>query len=258
MAATSNARWYAPPRVAAVIPARDEAAVIASVVRDLLALRSDGHALIEQVMVCDNGSRDGTGAEAIRAGASVVREEQAGYGAACLAALGALAPCDIVVFVDGDGSMDPADVRAVIAAVADGADLAIGWRPNAWIEPGAMTWPQRIGNVVAVSLIGILFGHRFHDLGPLRALRAAMLPDLAMSDRAFGWTVEMQVKAILCGHRVTELPVHVRRRVGRSKISGTLRGVVGAGVGIIGKIVALRFNDWNGRWRAWRNAKDGA
>jgi hypothetical protein len=188
----------------------------------------------------------------------VVHEDTPGYGAACLAALAAIGPCDIVLFVDGDGSVDPADIPALLAETARGADLAIGWRARAWQQRHAMGWPQRIGNLVAVALIVVLFGRLFRDLGPLRAIRARSLAPMSMADRAYGWTAEMQVKALLAGCRIAEVPVHLRRRVGRSKISGTWRGVVGAGVGIIGTILTLRLRSWVQRWRWPRRAGNDA
>ncbi|MFO0030036.1 MAG: glycosyltransferase family 2 protein [Pseudomonadota bacterium] len=246
------------PVVVAVIPARDEAAVIGTVVKGLLALDDGAGPRIAGVVVCDNGSRDGTAEVAREAGARVVREDMPGYGAACLAALAAIGPCDIVLFVDGDGSVDPTDVPALLAEMARGADLVIGWRPRAWQQPHAMGWPQRMGNLIAVALIVVLFGRRFRDLGPLRAIRTRSLAALSMADRAYGWTVEMQVKALLAGCRIAEVPVHLRRRVGRSKISGTWRGVLGAGTGIIGTVLALRLASWAQRWRWTRRAGNDA
>jgi glycosyltransferase involved in cell wall biosynthesis len=240
----------------AVIPARDEAAVIGDVVRGLLALEDRSGPRIREVVVCDNGSRDRTADLAREAGARVVREDTPGYGAACLAALSSVGACDIVLFVDGDGSVDPADVPALLAEIARGADLVIGWRPPSRQQPLAMGWPQRAGNLVAVALIALLFGRRFRDLGPLRAIRTQTLARLSMADRAFGWTAEMQVKAMIAECRIAEVPVHLRRRVGRSKISGTLRGVIGAGVGIIGTILMLRFASWRDRAVSPRRARD--
>lgn len=242
--------------VVAIVPALNEAKVIGTVVRDLLALRRHGQALIAQVVVCDNGSGDGTGEVAHAAGATVVCEAQRGYGAACLAALAhiersGLAP-HIVLFVDGDGSLDAQEAEPLISAIESGADLAMGARPSRWVEDGAMTPPQRFGTRLAVVLIAWFFAHRFEDLGPFRAISRSALRRIDMTDRAYGWTVEMQVKALCAGLTIVELPVHTRRRVGQSKISGTVRGVVGAGVGIIGMIVRLRLHTWRHSLRRWR------
>ncbi len=231
-------------RTVAVIPARDEAQVIGRVVGDLLSARRGRRALVDRVIVCDNGSVDGTGAVAAAAGALVVREERRGYGAACLRALREIGDAEAVLFVDGDGSVRAEDAWALLLALDQGVDLALGQRPLEWVEPGAMTPPQVAGTRFAVMLIRCLFGYRFADLGPLRAIRRASLERLHMADAAYGWTVEMQVKALLHDLRIVELPVHTDRRVGLSKISGTWRGVIGAGCGIIGMTLKLRIGAW--------------
>jgi len=228
-------------RVAVVIPARDEALVIGRVVAELLALQRDQVALVQQVVVCDNGSRDATAAEARLAGADVVSQATPGYGIACLTALAAVDAADIVVFVDGDGSIDPCELEKLLIPLRSGADLVIGWRPHALSETGAMSIPQRLGNRVATVLILLLFGSRFRDLGPFRAITSSALQRLRMSDPRYGWTVEMQLKALLLGMRIAEVPVHTRRRIGQSKISGTWRGVFGAARGIIDTILRLRL-----------------
>jgi glycosyltransferase involved in cell wall biosynthesis len=246
-------------RFGAVIPARDEVAVIGHVVAGLRKLvHPDATPLLDFVIVCDNGSRDGTAVAAAAAGAVIVTQPQPGYGIACLTALAALEPCDAVVFVDGDGSIDAQDVTRVCAAIGAGADLALGRRPAALTEHGAMTLPQRIGTNVAVQLIGLLFGHWYRDLGPLRAIRSDALERIDMHDVSYGWTVEMQVKALLHGLDVVEIPVRTLRRVGRSKISGTVRGVIGAGMGIIGTILSLRWRSWQSMARALRGSGGAA
>ena len=231
-------------KTVAIIPARDEAMVIGRVVAELLGTRRGSLALVGRVIVCDNGSTDGTGTIAAAAGATVVREARRGYGAACLAALREIGDADAVLFVDGDGSVRTHDACALLNALDQGADLALGRRPLAWVAPGAMSPPQLAGTRFAVWLIGLLFGHQFADLGPLRAIRRSALERLHMADVAYGWTVEMQVKALLCDLNIVELPVHTDRRVGKSKISGTWRGVIGAGCGIIGMTLKLRFAAW--------------
>ncbi len=231
-------------RTVAIIPARDEVRVIARVVSDLLNARRGNRALVDRVIVCDNGSIDGTGAAAAAAGATVVREEQRGYGAACLCALREIGDAEAVLFVDGDGSVRATDAWALLNALQQGSDLALGQRPLAWVAPGAMTPPQLAGTRFAVMLIRVLFGHRFADLGPLRGIRRSALERLNMADTAYGWTVEMQVKAVLHELRIVELPVHTDRRVGVSKISGTWRGVIGAGFGIVGMVLKLRIAAW--------------
>ena len=236
-------------KVGAVIPARDEEQSIGSVVRELLALADQrGHPLIDCCMVCDNGSRDATGPRARAAGARVVRQETPGYGIACLTAIAALEPVDILLFTDGDGSFEAAQCVRLLAALAEGADLAIGSRSLGQAAPGALTLPQILGNRVASWLIRRLWGRRVTDLGPYRAIRAEALRRLDMQDRAYGWTVEMQVKAIQSGLKVAEAPVDaLRRRGGKSKVGGTWRGVLGASLGILGTIAILRWRQARGK-----------
>ncbi|HEX7140207.1 MAG TPA: glycosyltransferase family 2 protein, partial [Vicinamibacterales bacterium] len=163
-----------------------------------------------------------------------------GYGAACAGALALLADdVDAVVFMDADGSDDPAELPAVIAPILRGeADLVIGTR--LLVEPGALTPQQRFGNWLATRLISLLHRHRYADLGPFRAIRRDLLDRIGMRDRRYGWTVEMQIRALQLGARVVEVPVHYRKRVGRSKISGTVTGVIKAGWWIVYTIFKYR------------------
>jgi glycosyltransferase involved in cell wall biosynthesis len=227
--------------VAAIVPALDEERVIAQVVGGLRALATAAGPVIDRVIVVDNGSRDRTAERAVAAGAMVVHEPRRGYGSACLRGIAAATEADVVIFVDGDGSCDPEDGRNLLEAIGAGADLSIGVRTPQRREPGALTPPQVIGNRIAVTLIRMLWGVRYRDLGPYRAIRTEALHRLRMRDRSFGWTVEMQVRAITGGLHVCEVPVRTRRRIGVSKISGTWRGVLGAAKGIIGTILRLRF-----------------
>ena len=228
--------------VAAVIPARDEAENIGEVVGGLLALRTAaGRRVMDDVVVCDNGSTDATAERARAAGARVTVERKPGYGQACLTAIAALRPADVVLFVDGDQSCEPRQALELLRAAADGADLVIGSRVLGRMERGALSPPQIAGNRVASLLIRMLWGRTVTDLGPFRAIRADALRRLDMRDTAYGWTVEMQVKAIQMGMRIVETPVDSRRRrFGRSKVGGTVKGVVGASVGILGTIFRLR------------------
>lgn len=211
--------------VAVIIPALDEERSIGDVVRGMV------HPAISQVIVGDNGSTDRTAQLAREAGAEVIMVSDRGYGAACAGALELVRPqIDTILFVDGDGSDDPADIDAVIGPIArDEADLVIGSRTLGHVEQGALTPQQRFGNWLAVRLILLLFGHRYSDLGPFRAIRRTTLEEIAMQDRRYGWTVEMQIRALQIGARVIEVPVTYRRRIGRSKISGTVSGVLKAG-----------------------------
>ena len=229
--------------VGAVVPARDEEDNVGAVVGDLLALRVDGGGpLVDDFVVCDNGSTDATARRAREAGARVVREEIPGYGIACLTAIDVLRPVDVVLFTDGDRSFLAGQCVRLLDAIADGADFAVGSRALGRREPGALSPPQIMGNRFAGFLIRALWGERVTDLGPYRAIRAEALRRLAMQDRAYGWTVEMQVKAIQHRLRMVEVPVDtVRRRFGVSKVGGTVRGVIGAGIGILSMIARLRW-----------------
>jgi glycosyltransferase involved in cell wall biosynthesis len=222
-------------RVAAVIPALNEAASVGRVVAAL------PRPPVGRVVVCDNGSTDATADAARAAGAEVVLEPRRGYGAACLRALAALAPDppDIVLFVDADLSDDPSEAAALLAPLLEGrADFVVGSRARGVAEKGALTPVQRFGNRLATGLLRLLYGVEATDLGPFRAIRWETLAALDMRDRDFGWTVEMQVKAARRGVRTEEIPVRYRRRVGRSKISGTIRGTILAGTKILGTIAA--------------------
>jgi glycosyltransferase involved in cell wall biosynthesis len=215
--------------VAVVIPALDEERSLPLV----LAALPRG----PRVVVVDNGSSDGTARVAARAGAKVVAEPRRGYGRACLAGLAHLSgsPPAVVAFLDGDYSDDPGELPGLVAPILeDRADLVIGSRVLGRVERGALQPQQRLGNWLACALIHGLYGRRFTDLGPFRALRWDALRRLALSDPDFGWNVEMQVKALRRGLRVVEVPVRYRpRRVGSSKISGTLSGTVRAGYKIL-------------------------
>jgi glycosyltransferase involved in cell wall biosynthesis len=216
-----------------VIPALDEAESIGMVLASL------PRPAIRRAVVCDNGSRDRTAEIARDHGAVVVCESRRGYGAACQRALRALEddPPEIVLFMDADRSDDPADLGSILAPILAGrADLVIGSRVLGTRERGALTPQARVGNWIATRLIAWLYGVRYTDLGPFRAIRYASLASLRMGDPDFGWTVEMQVKAARRGLRSEEVPVRYRRRIGRSKISGTLSGATAAGVKILGTI----------------------
>ncbi len=227
--------------VGAVIPAHNEEDNIGAVVSALVDLRTEvGHRVIDDLVVCDNASTDETAARAREAGARVAVEPSRGYGIACLTGLSALQPVDVVLFVDGDQVFDIEQSLDLLTAIADGADLAIGSRVLGRMEPGALSLPQIAGNRVASWLVHLLWGHRITDLGPFRAIRSDALRRLDMRDTAYGWTVEMQVKAIQLKMRLVETPVDTRRRrFGTSKVGGTVRGVIGASAGILSMIFRL-------------------
>ncbi len=230
---------YQDDTVAVVIPARNEEQAIRLVVSELFEQRNTGgQQLIDEIVVCDNGSSDATAEYAAAAGAKVVYEAEAGYGAACLRAL-AHTQADIIVFFDGDHAFKAEQTHALLAALQQGAQLVIGSRVLGGYEKGALTLPQRFGNHLACWLIQRLWGHQISDLGPFRAIKYHDLQRLNMSDRRYGWTVEMQVKAISQGYQVVDVPVDTRCRIGESKISGTLRGCIGAAMGILTMISRL-------------------
>lgn len=217
-------------RVAVVIPALNEERAIGLVLDALPEW-------VDQIVVADNGSRDGTVRIVQEKGALVVIEPRRGYGSACLRGIAALGPTDIVVFLDGDYSDYPEQMDRLVDPIVDNeADLVIGSRTLGDIEPGALALPARFGNRLACFLIGLFWGTRFTDLGPFRAIRKTTLDVLAMRDPDYGWTVEMQIKAVLCGARCLEVPVNYRKRIGESKVSGTIWGIVGAGYKILGII----------------------
>ncbi len=226
--------------ISAIIPAQDEEKSIGKVVAELCALSDDsGAALFDNIIVCDNGSTDNTAKVAQIAGAQTVYEPQPGYGVACLTALAAMPDSDIIVFIDGDHSFYAEQSRSLIEAICQGAELVIGSRALGNVQSGALTLPQRFGNRLAVKLIAWIWHVSITDLGPFRALSANALKRINMQDTRFGWTVEMQVKAIQLKLKIKELPVDTRPRIGVSKISGTLRGVIGAALGIFGTIIKL-------------------
>lgn len=220
-----------PPSVDVVIPAYNEEASLPLV---LAAIPAES---VRRVVVADNNSTDRTAELAREAGAEVVTAERQGYGSACLAGLGHLrrsGPPDLVVFLDGDYSDHPDELPWVVEPILRGdADLVIGSRTLGQRERGALLPQARVGNVIACVLIRILYRHRYTDLGPFRAVRWDALERLRMRDPDFGWTAEMQVKALRHKLRVAEVPVSYRKRVGVSKITGTLKGSVLAGYKIL-------------------------
>jgi len=227
-------------RIAAVIPALNEAPSIGQVVR---GLRSQTVGTVHQILVVDNGSMDETAAIAREAGATVVVEPRRGYGFACRAGVLAAEDADIIVLLDGDAADDPADLQAVLRPVLAGtADLVVGSRSLGTLERGAMTPVQVFGNWLAATIMRRLYGVHVSDLGPFRAIRRADLLGLDMREMTYGWSVEMMVKAARAGLRYQETPVSYRCRIGVSKVSGTISGSVRAGWCILS--TTFRYSRW--------------
>lgn len=221
-----------------IIPAFNEENAVSRVIRDI------PKEIVRNIIVCNNNSSDATGEQALNAGAIVVDEPRQGYGAACLKAIqyvksDTVRP-DILVFIDADYSDYPEELDKLVQPLLDkNYDLVIGSRALGTVERNAMTFPQRFGNRLATALIYLLYNVRFTDLGPFRAISFDALEQLNMEDRTYGWTVEMQVKAAKQGLKCLEVPVNYRKRIGHSKISGTVKGTVLAGYKILWTIFKL-------------------
>lgn len=222
------------PKISVIIPALNEEAAIAGVIKRIPGF-------VSEIIVADNGSTDQTALRAQAAGARVVYVPEAGYGRACLAGVAETANTDILVFIDGDGSDVPEEMGGLLAPILNGeVDMVIGSRALGNAERGSLTLPQRFGNRLACSLMRLFWGARYTDLGPFRAIRRDAYERLQMTAPTFGWTVEMQVRALKQKLAVADIPVSYRQRIGVSKISGTVRGVVLAGTYILGTIFAER------------------
>jgi glycosyltransferase involved in cell wall biosynthesis len=219
-------------RVSVIIPTYNEAQAIGRVLADLPP------ELTSEVIVVDSNSTDGTPEIAENMGARVIREHRRGYGRACLTGLAAASSPDVVVFLDGDYSDRPSELPRLLEPIAEGrADITLGSRLHDRRSARALPWHQAFGNRVAARMITLLYGLKISDLGPFRAGRAAVLSALALEETTYGWAVEMILKGALAGFRVVEVPVSYHSRIGKSKISGTVKGTVGAGWFILSLIV---------------------
>jgi len=223
-------------RVSVIIPTHNEAQAIGRVLADM---PSD---LVTEVIVVDSNSKDQTPEIAVRMGARVIQEPRRGYGQACLTGLAAAETPDVVVFLDGDYSDRPSELPILLAPIVDGrADITLGSRLQGRRSAGALPWHQVLGNRLAAGLIRLLYGVKVSDLGPFRAARADVLRALALEEATYGWAVEMIVKGAIAGFRIVEVPVSYYPRIGKSKISGTVKGTVGAAWFILSRIVLYYF-----------------
>tara|TARA_B100000953_G_C18014678_1_gene418952 strand:+ start:876 stop:1574 length:699 start_codon:yes stop_codon:yes gene_type:complete len=222
-----------------IIPAYNEADSIAKVIAEIPNI-------VDEVIVVSNNSTDDTEKNAQTAGATVLQEKRKGYGYACLKGMDYIAnqnsTPDIIVFLDGDYSDYPSELTKIIAPIQlKNIDMVIGARVKKWREAGSMTFPQIFGNWLATTLMRLFFGAKFTDLGPFRAIKYEKLLKLNMQDKTYGWTIEMQLKALKQDFTYVEVPVHYKNRIGVSKVSGTLKGAIFAGVKILGWIFKYSF-----------------
>lgn len=227
------------PIIRVIIPAYNEADSIGLVIKDIPKV-------VTEIIVSNNGSTDDTAINATNAGATVVHEPVSGYGNACLKAMDYIAtletPTDIIVFLDGDYSDYPEQLLELIAPIIEkDIDLVIGARVAHLREHGSMTTPQIFGNWLATSLMRLMFNSKFTDLGPFRAIKYEKLLELEMQDRTYGWTVELQLKALKKNFSYLEIPMKYRNRIGVSKVSGTVKGAIFAGVKILTWIFKYGF-----------------
>ena len=222
-----------------IIPAHNEADSIGHVLNDIPSY-------VDEVIVISNNSTDATEKVAANLGATVLTESQKGYGHACLKGMSYIAgkpeKPDIIVFLDGDYSDYPEEMDLILKPIfEDNRDFVVGARVRQFREKGSMTFPQIFGNWLATSLMRLFFGSRFTDLGPFRAIKYEKLLQLEMEDKTYGWTVEMQLKVLRQKLGYAEVPVKYRNRIGVSKVSGTVKGAIFAGVKILGWIFKYSF-----------------
>ncbi len=227
------------PIIKVIIPAINEEASIPKVIAEIPDI-------VSEIIVVNNGSSDNTSLAAKKAGATVIDEKNTGYGNACLKGLSYLSnqsiQPDIVVFLDGDYSDYPSEMTKILAPILQkNVDFVIGARVSKYREKGSMTIPQRFGNWLASFLMRLIFNSKFTDLGPFRAITYSKLLSLHMQDQTYGWTVEMQLKILKQNIPYTEVPVHYKKRIGTSKVSGTIKGAIFAGIKILSWIFKYSF-----------------
>lgn len=229
------------PIIKVIIPAYNEADSISHVINDIPKI-------VDEVIVVSNNSTDDTEINARNSGATVLKEQQKGYGYACLKGMDYVAQQnikpEIIVFLDGDYSDYPEELTKIVEPIInDDIDFVIGARVKRLREQGSMTMPQIFGNWLATFLMRLMFNSKFTDLGPFRAIKYEKLLALNMEDKTYGWTVEMQLKALKQKLSYVEIPVNYRNRIGVSKVSGTLKGAIFAGIKILGWIFKYSFKE---------------
>lgn len=222
-----------------IIPAYNEGESIAKVINDIPSI-------VNEIIVVSNNSTDDTEKNAKNAGATVLTETRKGYGYACLKGMDYISKQtekpEIIVFLDGDYSDYPEELTKIVAPIIEEKiDFVVGARVKELREKGAMTFPQIFGNWLATTLMSIIYNSTFTDLGPFRAIKYSKLLDLNMEDKTYGWTVEMQLKVLKKNMTYKEIPVNYRNRIGVSKVSGTIKGAIFAGVKILGWIFKYSF-----------------
>jgi glycosyltransferase involved in cell wall biosynthesis len=229
-------------RVSVIIPTHNEAEAISRVLADL-----PWH-LVSEVIVVDSNSTDGTPDVARGMGARVIQEPRRGYGRACLTGLANTQNPDVVVFLDGDYSDRPSELPILLAPIIEGrAEITLGSRLTGETKRGALPWHQALGNRMAAGLIRVLYGVKITDLGPFRAGRTEAVRALALEEATYGWAVEMILKGAIAGFRIVEVPVSYHPRIGNSKISGTVKGTLGAAWFILSRIVRYYFRQRSAR-----------
>jgi len=229
-------------RISVIIPTYNEAQAIGRVLGDL------PRDAFTEIIVVDSNSTDGTPEIAASLGARVLKESRRGYGRACLTGLANAKSPDVVVFLDGDYSDRPSELPILLAPIVEGrADITIGSRLAGDRDSGALPWHQSFGNRLAAGLIRLLYGVKITDLGPFRAARADVLRALALEETTYGWAVEIILKGAIAGFRIVEVPVSYHPRIGKSKISGTIKGTLGAAWFILSRIVRYYFQRRRGR-----------
>lgn len=230
-------------RIGVIIPALNEAQCVEQVIIDIRALSQTNIPVVDEIVLCDNGSTDATASIAEQSGAQVERQEIKGYGIACLTALAAMNPVDIVLFINADGAEIIEQSIQLLNEIIAGADLVVGSRVLGKNESGATYLHQRLGTWLVITLINFIWRQKITDLGPFRAIRWDILKKLDLQDKNFGWTVEMQVQSIRKKFTYTEIAINTRRSISHSKVSGTVIGTIKAAKKMFSTVFYFAYQD---------------